>query len=114
LARATWPFAGRQHRDAAVSQVASGLRGLRNQQPECGGGRKNIRDQLTRQITAIASDKALHRSGSKYQPAFPVENEYGVFQVLQQVIDIAAQIGNLELSAAEALSQHADLGGHHG
>ena len=40
-----------------------------------------------------------------------VEDEDRVFQVLQQPVDVAAQIGNFVLRAAQPLAQQADLGG---
>ena len=55
------------------------------------------------------SQKLLHRAGGEYQTELAIENEDRIFQVLQQVVDVAAQIRNFELGAAQALPQKIDF-----
>ena len=102
---------------------ASGTRRLRTGRPVCAAcatsspsvvpGGKDFGDGLARQIGAPLAQELLHRAGGEHQPLLAVEDEDGVLQVLQQAVDIAAQVRNLVLRPAQSLAQQADLGGHH-
>ena len=66
-----------------------------------------------RQLRALRAQEFFHRARSEHQPPLAVENEHRVLQVLQQPVDIAAQVGDFVLRAAQPLAQQAHLGGHH-
>ena len=106
-----WPAHGEGN--APVADGAAGLRGLRHQQAERGGGRKDLGHRLPGKIGALAAEKFLDGAGGEDQAEFAIENEDGVLQVLQQVVDVAAQVGDFVLRAAQALAEQIDLGGHH-
>ena len=62
-----------------------------------GGNRSD--SELPGKIGAFVSEKFLDGTGGEDQAEFPIENEDGVFQVLQQMVDIAAQVRDFELRA---------------
>src|ERR1019366_1829814 len=92
---------------------AAVLRGLRHQKAQRGGGREHGGHQLPGKIGAVAAEKLLDRSGGEDQAEFAVEDKDGVFQILQQVVDVAAQVGDFELGSAQALADQIDFGRHH-
>ncbi len=60
-------------------------------------------------IRAVAAQKLLDGAGREDKAHFAIEDENGVFQILQQVVDIAAQVGDLELSSAQSLAKQIDF-----
>ena len=96
-----------------VADGAAGLRGLRHQQPSVVEGGNRLGYRLAGKVGALASEKFLDGPGGEDQAEVAIENEDGVFQVLQQVVDVAAQIRNFELRAAQPLAQQIDFRGHH-
>jgi hypothetical protein len=63
---------------------------------------------------ALPAQKAAHRARSEDQAALAVENEHGVFEILQEAIDISAQVGHFVLRAAQPFPQQAHFGRHDG
>ncbi len=88
---------------AAIADGTAGLRRLRNQQPQGGVRRENIGERFACKPGAIRTEKLLHRTRGENQPQFAVEDENRVFQILQQPVDIAAQIRDFKLRAAQAV-----------
>ena len=61
-----------------------------------GGNRLDI--DWPGQLGAVAAEKFLDRPGGEDQAEFAIENKDGVLQVLQQVVDVAAQIARLRIA----------------
>src|ERR1039458_5544398 len=106
-------LAGRAEGNAAVAHRAAGLRALRHQQAKRGRGREDAGHQLPQETGAVAPEEFFHRAGGEDEAELAIEDEDRVFQLLQQVVDVAAQVGEFGLRPAQALAEQIDLGGHH-
>jgi hypothetical protein len=88
------------------------LRGLGQHQPQRGVGRENLRQREPDQVGAHLAQEFLDRAGGHHQAAVAPEHQHGVLQLIEKPLEVAAQIGEIELRAAELLAQQIDLGGH--
>ena len=103
----------RGHRNTAVADGAARLRACATSRPSVVEGGKTAGHRLPRKIRAVPAQKLLDRARRENQPHFAIENENGVFQILQQVVDVAAQVGDLELRSPQPLAKQVDFGCHH-
>src|ERR1039458_10015225 len=101
-------------RDAAVANVDAGGGGFVDEKAEVGGRWEDFGDGLAGESGAVAAEEFIDRAGSEDQAAFAVEDEDGIFEIAQQAVHVAAEVGDFELRAAQAFAQEADLGGHDG
>ena len=102
-----------RNRHAPVADRPAGLRRLRQHQPQRGVGRKDFRQRQPHQIGAHLAQEFLHRSRRYHQPAVAPEHQHRVFQLIQQPLEVPAQIGKIELRPAQLLPQQADFASHH-
>ena len=54
---------------------------------------------------ALLAEELLDRARREHQAALAIEDEDGVFEILQQAVDVAAQVGDFELRAAQPLAR---------
>ena len=61
----------------------------------------------------LVAQKFFHRAGSHHQPPVAAEHQNGVLQIVQQPLEIAAEIGKVVLRAAQLLAEQIHLRRHH-
>ena len=110
------------HECARPSQRVMGTRRLRMGRPvwaACAsispsvvlGGKTSGKSQA-HQVSAHSAQEFLHRAGGHHQPAVTSKHQHRVFQLIEKPLEIAAQIGEIVLRAAELLAEQVHLGGH--